>query len=145
MYSFSYVLPSAGGGFRSTPLLAHIQGEDDAEWSTQCLPPNFAVIGTVNMDETTQAFSRKVLDRAFTIELSDIDLRATGQLAAASTESKSSPWPASWWLARYRRISDVPDECTLFDTDTGASDHNPQSGQHSADSGSDAARISDSR
>jgi hypothetical protein len=68
------------------------------------------------MDETTQAFSRKVLDRAFTIELSDIDLRATGQLAAASTESQASPWPASWWLARYRRISDVPDDCTLFDT-----------------------------
>lgn len=109
-------VPSAGGGFRSTPLLAHIQGEDDAEWSTQCLPPNFAIIGTVNMDETTQAFSRKVLDRAFTIELSDIDLRATGQLAAASSESQTSPWPASWWLARYRRISDVPEDCTLFDT-----------------------------
>lgn len=37
------------------------------------LPPNLYVIGTVNMDETTHAFSPKVLDRAFTIELTDVD------------------------------------------------------------------------
>jgi energy-coupling factor transporter ATP-binding protein EcfA2 len=38
------------------------------------LPANLYVIGTVNMDETTQPFSRKVLDRANTIEFNDIDL-----------------------------------------------------------------------
>ena len=32
------------------------------------LPENLYVVGTVNMDETTQPFSRKVLDRANTIE-----------------------------------------------------------------------------
>jgi hypothetical protein len=37
------------------------------------LPPNLYIIGTVNMDETTHAFSPKVLDRAFTIELTDVD------------------------------------------------------------------------
>lgn len=37
------------------------------------LPPNLYIIGTVNMDETTHAFSPKVLDRAFTIELADVD------------------------------------------------------------------------
>mgnify|MGYP000846289623 CR=1 FL=1 len=37
-------------------------------------PENLYVIGTVNMDETTHSFSRKVLDRANTIELTDIDL-----------------------------------------------------------------------
>jgi hypothetical protein len=31
------------------------------------LPPNLIVAGTVNMDETTHGFSRKVIDRAFTI------------------------------------------------------------------------------
>ena len=36
------------------------------------LPPNLYLIGTVNMDETTHAFSPKVLDRAFTIELTDV-------------------------------------------------------------------------
>jgi hypothetical protein len=38
------------------------------------LPPNLIVMGTVNMDETTHSFSRKVLDRAMTIEMNDIDL-----------------------------------------------------------------------
>jgi energy-coupling factor transporter ATP-binding protein EcfA2 len=37
------------------------------------LPPNLYVVGTVNVDETTHAFSPKVLDRAFTIELTDVD------------------------------------------------------------------------
>jgi hypothetical protein len=32
------------------------------------LPPNLIVAGTVNMDETTHGFSRKVIDRAFTID-----------------------------------------------------------------------------
>ncbi len=38
------------------------------------LPQNLIVVGTVNMDETTFSFSRKVLDRAMTIEMNDVDL-----------------------------------------------------------------------
>ena len=38
------------------------------------LPENLYVIGTVNMDETTFPFSKKVLDRANTIEFSYVDL-----------------------------------------------------------------------
>jgi hypothetical protein len=38
------------------------------------LPPNLFVIGTVNIDETTFSFSRKVLDRAMTIEMNEVDL-----------------------------------------------------------------------
>lgn len=38
------------------------------------LPENLYVVGTVNMDETTQPFSRKVLDRANTIEFNEINL-----------------------------------------------------------------------
>jgi hypothetical protein len=38
------------------------------------IPDNLYLIGTVNMDETTHTFSRKVLDRANTIEMNDIDL-----------------------------------------------------------------------
>ena len=37
-------------------------------------PENLYIIGTVNMDETTFPFSRKVLDRANTIEFSYVDL-----------------------------------------------------------------------
>ena len=40
------------------------------------LPANLIVIGTVNMDETTFSFSRKVLDRAITIEMNEVDLDA---------------------------------------------------------------------
>ncbi len=38
------------------------------------IPQNLFVIGTVNMDETTYSFSRKVLDRAMTIEMNEVDL-----------------------------------------------------------------------
>ena len=38
------------------------------------IPDNIYLIGTVNMDDTTFQFSRKVLDRANTIEFSDVDL-----------------------------------------------------------------------
>lgn len=37
------------------------------------LPKNLMVIGTVNMDETTFSFSRKVLDRAMSIEMNEVD------------------------------------------------------------------------
>jgi len=37
------------------------------------LPPNLIVMGTVNMDETTFSFSRKVLDRAMSIEMNEVD------------------------------------------------------------------------
>jgi len=35
------------------------------------LPPNLIVAGTVNMDETTHGFSRKVIDRALTIDFQE--------------------------------------------------------------------------
>lgn len=37
------------------------------------LPPNLMVMGTVNMDETTFSFSRKVLDRAMSMEMNEVD------------------------------------------------------------------------
>lgn len=40
------------------------------------LPANLIVVGTVNMDETTFSFSRKVLDRAMTIEMNEVNLDA---------------------------------------------------------------------
>lgn len=38
------------------------------------IPENLYIIGTVNMDETTFAFSKKVLDRANTIEFNEVNL-----------------------------------------------------------------------
>ena len=37
------------------------------------LPKNLIIMGTVNMDETTFSFSRKVLDRAMSIEMNEVD------------------------------------------------------------------------
>ena len=37
------------------------------------LPKNLIVMGTVNMDETTFSFSRKVLDRAMSIEMNEVN------------------------------------------------------------------------
>lgn len=49
------------------------------------LPSNLVVMGTVNMDETTHSFSRKVLDRAMTIEMNKVDLDH-------ALEAKSKDW-----------------------------------------------------
>lgn len=40
------------------------------------IPQNVLVIGTVNMDETTHQFSRKVIDRAMTIEMNEVKFDA---------------------------------------------------------------------
>ena len=46
------------------------------------IPQNLVVMGTVNMDETTCSFSRKVLDRAMSFELNDVsDMYAPANLA----------------------------------------------------------------
>lgn len=48
------------------------------------LPNNLFVIGTVNMDDTTHQFSRKVIDRAFTIEMNG------GKMADMFTDKSKS-------------------------------------------------------
>jgi EVE domain-containing protein len=51
------------------------------------IPANIFFTGTVNVDETTHMFSPKVLDRAFTIELHDVDLRRFGQNEDTDSEA----------------------------------------------------------
>lgn len=61
-------------------LTDHVLSLDDQDGYAQddyrdlVFPDNVYVVGTVNMDETTHPFSKKVLDRAQTIEFSYIDL-----------------------------------------------------------------------
>ena len=54
-------------------------------------PENLYVVGTVNMDETTFPFSRKVLDRANTIEFNYVDLVPdfTGTVEASRLSEKN--------------------------------------------------------
>lgn len=57
-----------------------------AEYGGLYLPENLYVIGTVNMDETTFPFSKKVLDRANTIEFSYVDLNPDFSLDVEETD-----------------------------------------------------------
>ena len=67
-----------GGTIQSDPLVSDTYYGSDTSaagrYGTVRLPENLYIIGTVNMDETTFPFSRKVLDRANTIEFSYVDL-----------------------------------------------------------------------
>ncbi|MGG1638876.1 MrcB family domain-containing protein [Paenibacillus sp. NRS-1760] len=51
-----------------------LAAEDQPVYGNLSLPDNVYLIGTVNMDETTHPFSKKVLDRANTIEFNYINL-----------------------------------------------------------------------
>lgn len=59
-------------------LTAQLTSDDDIRKKFNdegiTLPQNLIVVGTVNMDETTFSFSRKVLDRAMTIEMNETNL-----------------------------------------------------------------------
>lgn len=61
------------------PLIVQLTQDEDikSQFLTEGIriPQNLIVIGTVNMDETTFSFSRKVLDRAMTIEMNEVDLK----------------------------------------------------------------------
>ena len=50
------------------------------------LPGNLYIVGTVNMDETTFPFSKKVLDRANTIEFSYVDLLSMSSFSTATSD-----------------------------------------------------------
>jgi len=75
-------------------------------WREIRLPPNLLIVGTVNMDETTHGFSRKVLDRAFTLEMSSIDL-SDWRPGDPSATSVPATWPASRWRPVALRPSDI--------------------------------------
>jgi 5-methylcytosine-specific restriction enzyme B len=56
-------------------IFLHSEGESfDGVPETIQYPANLAIIGTVNMDETTHGLSDKVLDRAYTLEFWEINL-----------------------------------------------------------------------
>lgn len=71
------------GGLMVNTLFPNFQASDTDSETAQIikhfrtkgltLPKNLIVIGTVNMDETTFSFSRKVLDRAMSVEMNEVD------------------------------------------------------------------------
>ena len=98
---------AAGGGFRSDGLLGLDLHSEDQVWRGQGIGPNLAIVGTVNMDESTHGFSRKVLDRAFTIELSEIDLGLI-QSAASGAGASITAWPVAAWHPLAIRLGALP-------------------------------------
>lgn len=54
------------------------------------LPPNLYFIGTVNIDETTQTFSAKVLDRAFSMEFIGVDFEQYARVASPSIQARTT-------------------------------------------------------
>ena len=89
----------AGGSYETDPIIKpfkdfgdkvafemikHLIGEDTLDsdlakrlyYKGLTLPQNLIVMGTVNMDDTTFSFSRKVLDRAMSIEMNEVDYDA---------------------------------------------------------------------
>jgi hypothetical protein len=84
----------------STLLSEKIAGENIT------LPNNLYIIGTVNMDETTHPFSKKVLDRANTIEFNRVDL---GNLAFLSEleEVESKIVGQDLFSSKYLHLKDV--------------------------------------
>jgi len=72
------------------------------------LPPNLYVIGTVNMDETTQPFSRKVLDRANTLEFNEIDLEEGLNDDGAGKRLPPLDLGSDFLASDYTSLNDVP-------------------------------------
>jgi energy-coupling factor transporter ATP-binding protein EcfA2 len=76
------------------------------------LPANLVVMGTVNMDETTHSFSRKVLDRAMTFEMNHVDLRAGLGEQDVQWSYPAMPLSAELALGKITRGGDVPQSFT---------------------------------
>lgn len=71
------------------------------------LPENLYIIGTVNMDETTFPFSKKVLDRANTIEFSFVNLMAK---ATSGGKTVAQKLDNSFLKTEYLYLRDCDDE-----------------------------------
>ena len=76
------------------------------------IPDNLYIIGTVNMDETTFPFSKKVLDRANTIEFSFVDLT---RKALHIVQYEAQELDNSFLKAEYLHLIDCGDDQLIDD------------------------------
>ncbi|MEM1093176.1 MAG: AAA family ATPase [Bacteroidota bacterium] len=94
-----------GAGW-TTPALLPPDPTRVGEWSDVGMPSNLALVGTVNIDEDGQRLSRKVLDRAFALELEAPDL---SHWPASTAPVAPTPWPSAAWQPRGLRLADLTD------------------------------------
>ena len=77
------------------------------------IPQNVVVIGTVNMDETTHQFSRKVIDRAMTIEMNEVKFDGFFE-SSSELAYPDSVLPKEYFLPCYttagKALESVPDD-----------------------------------
>lgn len=73
------------------------------------IPQNLYIIGTVNMDETTFPFSKKVLDRANTIEFNKVDLNYNFE-QIFNEEIEERIYHNDFLKANYLKIAECKDE-----------------------------------
>ena len=102
------------GAWTTDPIaLAHgrecLPADDLGDLPAQLpIPPNFFVAGTVNMDETTYAFSPKVLDRANTVAFDRVELALSDADPAAQIDSTALRDLGSALIDRpYRQLEDI--------------------------------------
>ena len=74
------------------------------------IPKNLFIVGTVNMDETTNQFSRKVLDRAFTIEMTDVDFANYGNVTEPSYDDTIKEETIEQLLAGEKLVKELDEE-----------------------------------
>ncbi len=65
---------NVNGEFKTNKIFPDEYFNGESKYSGLSIPENLYIVGTVNMDDTTYSFSKKVLDRANTIEFSEIRL-----------------------------------------------------------------------
>ena len=87
--------------------------EDSLEYLKEngfSIPKNLFIVGTVNMDETTNQFSRKVLDRAFTIEMTDVDFANYGNVTEPSYADTIEEETIEQLLAGEKLVKELDEE-----------------------------------
>ncbi|SFT92672.1 AAA domain (dynein-related subfamily) [Actinopolyspora lacussalsi subsp. righensis] len=90
----------------SSSFFPHLAGGEYDVWSSVGLPGNLCLVGSVNMDETTHGFSKKVLDRSFVIEFSKIDLSSIPQAVTEPAQAKR--WASQDWCPRAVSLAQHP-------------------------------------
>lgn len=84
----------------------------DSSWDLFCkhglsIPFNLIIAGTVNMDETTHGFSRKVIDRALSFDFGEFFPNDFDCFSSPVTEPKILTYPI--WSDARQHLSELPD------------------------------------
>ena len=100
----------------TSPVEEYIPMEDEykeLQENGHRIPQNVLVIGTVNMDETTHQFSRKVIDRAMTIEMNEVKFDTFFE-SSDELGYSNEPLGKEYFLPRYtsagKALESIPED-----------------------------------